>query len=169
VLANEICNWQRVWPTVNCRLVLFLVLYAYHQTKEAARFTCDPGIQTASDRYPKVKRESYPCNQPWRPIATGNTQEPIFSIQSSQSWRWGKPCVAATLFLQEDSYYSFISESTTGHSATGRTKWIAKKSSDNIGNQARDLPAYSIVPQPATLLRGTTIKVKKVKKFVSLK
>jgi hypothetical protein len=40
-----------------------------------------------------------------------------------------------------------------GHSAAGRIRSI-KKSNDLIGNQIRDLPAYSIVPQPTTLPRA---------------
>jgi hypothetical protein len=39
-----------------------------------------------------------------------------------------------------------------GHSAAGRSRSIVK-SNDFIGNQIRDLPACSIVPQPTTLLR----------------
>jgi hypothetical protein len=40
-----------------------------------------------------------------------------------------------------------------GHSAAGRIRSI-EKSNDLIGNQTRDVPACSIVPQPTTLPRS---------------
>ena len=44
------------------------------------------------------------------------------------------------------SWYSFLLD-TESHSAAGRIMSI-KNSNDNIGNRTRDLPAYSVVPQP---------------------
>jgi hypothetical protein len=38
-----------------------------------------------------------------------------------------------------------------GHTATGRIRSI-EKSNDLMGNRTRYLPAYSIVPQPTTLI-----------------
>jgi hypothetical protein len=61
----------------------------------------------------------------------------------------------AALYLQEDSWYSFLLEAewTPGHSGAGRIR-SNEKSKDLIGNRTRDLPACSIVPQPTTLLRA---------------
>jgi hypothetical protein len=42
-----------------------------------------------------------------------------------------------------------------GHSAAGRIR-LTEKSNDLIGNLTRELPAYSIVPQPTTLSRDPT-------------
>jgi hypothetical protein len=46
----------------------------------------------------------------------------------------------AALYLQEDSWYSFLlaAESTQGHSAVGRIRSI-EKSNDLIGNRTHDL------------------------------
>jgi hypothetical protein len=41
----------------------------------------------------------------------------------------------------------------------GRIRSI-EKSSDLIGNRIRDLPAYSIVPQPTMLLCGMEVRLK---------
>jgi hypothetical protein len=62
------------------------------------------------------------------------------------------PRQPATLYLQEDSWYSFLleAESTPGHSEAGRISSI-EKSNDLIGNRNRGLPACSIVPQPTAL------------------
>jgi hypothetical protein len=71
-----------------------------------------------------------------------DVEAPTYSIQSAHRWRWGcQPYAPAALCPQEDSGYSFLF-----HSAAGRIRWI-EKSNDLIGNQTRDLPACSIVPQ----------------------
>jgi hypothetical protein len=60
---------------------------------------------------------------------------PIFTRHSAHRWRWGcQPYVLVTLYPQEDSWYSFLleAESTQGHSAAGRIRWI-KKSNDLTG------------------------------------
>jgi hypothetical protein len=53
------------------------------------------------------------------------------------------------LYLSKYFWYSFLLEveSTPGHSAAERIMSI-KNSNDTIGNQTRDLPACSAVPQP---------------------
>jgi hypothetical protein len=37
----------------------------------------------------KVKRKSYPCNRPWRPIELWDAEAPTFSRQSAHRRRWG--------------------------------------------------------------------------------
>jgi hypothetical protein len=56
------------------------------------------------------------------------------------------------LTLQEDSWYSFMleAESTPGLDCGWEGLGKLKKKSQLIGNRTRDLPACSIVPQPAT-------------------
>jgi hypothetical protein len=44
-----------------------------------------------------------------------------------------------------------------GHSTAGRIR-PTERSNDLIGNRNRELPAFSIVPQPTTLLRATAIR-----------
>jgi hypothetical protein len=49
-------------------------------------------------------------------------------------------------------HFLLQAQSTQDHSAAGRNRWI-DKSNYLIGNETRDLPASSIVPQPTTLPR----------------
>jgi hypothetical protein len=60
--------------------------------------------------------------------------------------------VPASLYPQEDSWYSFLLEASQpqGHNAAGRIRSI-EKSSNLIGNRTRDLPGCSTVPQLAML------------------
>jgi hypothetical protein len=53
----------------------------------------------------------------------------------------------SALYLQEDSWYSFLleAESTQGHGTAWRIRSI-EKSNDLIGIRTRDLPACSMVP-----------------------
>jgi hypothetical protein len=65
----------------------------------------------------KVERWSYPCNRRWRPIGLWDVEAPTFSRQLAHRWRWGcQPHMPATLYPQEDSWYSFLleAESTPG-------------------------------------------------------
>jgi hypothetical protein len=39
--------------------------------------------------YLKGKRQSYPCNRPWRPIGLWDVEALMFSRQSAHSWRSG--------------------------------------------------------------------------------
>jgi hypothetical protein len=66
----------------------------------------------------------------------------------------------ATLYAQEDSWYSFLSEaaSTPGHSTAGRIR-STEKSNDLIRNQTHHLLAYSIV-LPTTLLCAPNMRLR---------
>jgi hypothetical protein len=58
----------------------------------------------------KVK-ESYPCSRPWRPIGLWGIKAPTFCRHSAHRWQWGcQPHAPATLYPQEDSWYSFLLE-----------------------------------------------------------
>jgi hypothetical protein len=62
----------------------------------------------------------------------------------------------AALYPQEDSWYAFLLEAEStpqGHNAAGKIR-STEKSDDLIGNRTRDLPAFSIIPQPTTLTRA---------------
>jgi hypothetical protein len=53
--------------------------------------------------------------------------------------------------------YSFLLEAESAPGATVRPEWLRmsmKNSSDTIGNQTRDLPTCSAVPQPTALRRA---------------
>jgi hypothetical protein len=57
------------------------------------------------------KRQSYPCNRPWRPIGLQDVKAPTFSRQlAHRRWRGGQPYAPVTLYPQEDSWYSFLLE-----------------------------------------------------------
>jgi hypothetical protein len=53
---------------------------------------------------------SYLCNRPWRPIGLWDVEVPTFSRQLTHRWRWCQPYAPAALYLQEDSWYSFLLE-----------------------------------------------------------
>jgi hypothetical protein len=54
---------------------------------------------------------SYLCNRPWRLIGLRRWGSHIFSRQPAHRWRWGcQPYAPATLYPQEDSWYSFMLE-----------------------------------------------------------
>jgi hypothetical protein len=54
-------------------------------------------------------KESYPCNRPWRLIGFWDVEAATFSRQSGHKWRKGcQAYAAAALYLQEDSWYSFL-------------------------------------------------------------
>jgi hypothetical protein len=95
-------------------------------------------------------------------IGFWDVEAPTFSRQSAHRWRWGcQPYAPTTLYLQEDSWYSFllVAELIPGPYAAGRIRSIEKKSNNLIGNRTRDLPACSIVPQPTTLPRAPGVLV----------
>jgi hypothetical protein len=48
----------------------------------------------------KRKRQSYPCNRPWRPIGLWDVEAPTFCRQLAHRWQWGcQPYAPATLYL----------------------------------------------------------------------
>jgi hypothetical protein len=56
-------------------------------------------------------------NRPWRPIGLWDVEASTFSRHSAHRWRWGcQPYAPATLYLQENCWYSFLleAESTPG-------------------------------------------------------
>jgi hypothetical protein len=57
----------------------------------------------------KKKKLSYPHNRPWRPIGFWDVKAPAFSRQSAHRWREVVSLMhrLATLYPQEDSWYSF--------------------------------------------------------------
>jgi hypothetical protein len=64
-----------------------------------------------------LKKKSYPCNRPWRPIELWDVEAPTFSRHSAHRWRWGcQPYAPASFYPPEDSWYSFLlaTESTPG-------------------------------------------------------
>jgi hypothetical protein len=105
-----------------------------------------------------MKKKIYACNRPWRPIGLWDVEAPTFSTQSAHRWRWGcQPSAPAGRPLPPERFLVLISvkrlSRPQGYSAAGRIR-SAEKSSGLIGNWTRDLPAYSIVPQPTTLPRA---------------
>jgi hypothetical protein len=89
---------------------------------------------------------SYTCNRPRRPVGFRAVEASTFSRQSAHRWRWEcQPYAPASLYPQEDSWYSFLSLSwLQGHSAAWRIRSI-EIFNDHIGNQTRNLWACSIV------------------------
>jgi hypothetical protein len=71
---------------------------------------------------------------------------------------------------KEGFWYLFLldAESPRGHSEAGRIRSI-EKSDDLIGTRTRDLPAYSIVPQPTTSMLPRTPRVQTVSVISGLK
>jgi hypothetical protein len=55
------------------------------------------------------------------------------------------------------AYFCYRLSRRQGHIAVGRIRAI-EKSNDLIGNRTRDLPAFSIVPQPTTLPLASQIQ-----------
>jgi hypothetical protein len=91
-------------------------------------------------------------NRPWRPIRLWDVEASTFSRQMAlRLWapRAGRPLSPRK--IPGTQFRSRLSR-PQGHSAAGRIRSI-EKSNDLIGNQTRDLPACSIVPQPTTLPR----------------
>jgi hypothetical protein len=81
----------------------------------------------------KVKRLSYSCNRPWRPIGLWDVQALTFSRQSAHRWRWRQPYTPAALypprrFLVLISVRGCLPQ---GHSAAGMIRSIEKKSTSS--------------------------------------
>jgi hypothetical protein len=89
----------------------------------------------------KVKRQSYPCTRPWRPIGLWVVDAPTFSEHSANTFsehsvntcRGGcQPHIPAALSPQEDSWYSFVlynSQSLVGTVTVDKTEralWYTK-------------------------------------------
>jgi hypothetical protein len=105
------------------------------------------------------KRQSYPCNRPWRPIGMWEVEAPTFFRESVHRWRRGcQPYTSAALY-PSGRFLVLISRLSRpqGHSAAGRIRSI-EKPNDLIGNWTRDLPACNIVPQPTTLPRAALLR-----------
>jgi hypothetical protein len=82
----------------DCRIILRGIL-----GRQVARIGCDSGLRSVAalvlvlysmrallpENYllKNVKRESYPCNKPWRPIGLWDVETPTFPRQSDHRWR----------------------------------------------------------------------------------
>jgi hypothetical protein len=66
--------------------------------------------EVSNHKHLNKKRQSYPCNRPWRPIGLRDIEAPTFSRQSAHKWRWGQPYPPAALYHQEDCWYLFMLE-----------------------------------------------------------
>jgi hypothetical protein len=60
------------------------------------------------------------------------------------------------LYPRKYSWYSFLLEAESTPEPEGLCQW--KKSNDTIGNQTRDLPACSAVPEPTALSRAPILQ-----------
>jgi hypothetical protein len=99
----------------------------------------------------KVIRQSYPCNRPWRSIGSWDVEAIIFSRQSEHKWWWGCQLYApAALYPAGRSLVLIYVRGWDDPRATVPLEVLSqlKQSNDLIGNLNRDLPVYSIVPQP---------------------
>jgi hypothetical protein len=71
-----------------------------------------PQIAHQRDWFVRSGIKSYPCNRPWRPIELWDVEVFTFSRQSAHKWRWGcQHYASSALYPQEDSWYSFLSDS----------------------------------------------------------
>jgi hypothetical protein len=101
----------------------------------------------------EVKKQSYPCNRPWRPIGLWNVEGPTFSRKSAHRWRWDcQPQAPAALYPPGIFLVLISVRGWVDPRATVRLEGLGQlKKIHLIGTQTRDLPAFSIVPQPTTL------------------
>jgi hypothetical protein len=75
----------------------------------------------------KLIFHSYPCNRPWRPTGLWEVEGPTLSRQSVHRWRWGcQPYAPATLYPQEDSWYSFLLRGWVDHWAIVRLEGLGQ-------------------------------------------
>src|SRR5215510_16013838 len=82
---------------------------------------------------------------------------PDFKRIDTRRWQGCQPYAPAAFTPRKYSWYSFLleTESTPGHSATGRIMSM-NNSNDTIGNRSRDFPVCSVLPQPTAPLRAST-------------
>jgi hypothetical protein len=77
-----------------------------------------------------IKKVKVSRNRPWRPRRLWNVEALTFSRQSAHRWRWGcQPYAPAALYLQEDSWYSFLLRGWVDPRAIVRLKGLACLSS----------------------------------------
>jgi hypothetical protein len=108
-----------------------------------------PSVPPGNQRE-KVKGKSYPCSRPWRPIGLWDVEAPTFSGQSAHRRRWSCQPYAPAALYPRGRFQVFISvrgwvDPRVIVLLVGLGK--LKKSNNLIGNQTRNLPACSIVPQ----------------------
>jgi hypothetical protein len=107
---------------------------------------------------PNGERLRYSCNRPWRPIGLRDVEGPTVSRHSAHRWRWGCQTYTPATLCPSGRFQVFISVRGWVHlTAIVLLKVLGqlKKSNRLVGNQTRDLPACSIVPQPTTLPRAS--------------
>jgi hypothetical protein len=104
------------WDLSNRNICAFLMWLVCFLPVSFPWFGRRNSARCRGDSYRKIKK-NYTCNRPWRPIGLWDVEAPTFSRQSAHRWRWGcQPHAPATLYSQEDSWYSFLleAESTPG-------------------------------------------------------
>jgi hypothetical protein len=75
-----------------CAFIFLLHFYSKNLTFRMMVLTC-----VSSSWW--VKRKSYPCKRPWRPIGLWEIDAPTFCRQSTHGWRWGfQPYAPAALY-----------------------------------------------------------------------
>jgi hypothetical protein len=62
----------------------------------------------------ELKRQSYPCNRPWRPIGLWDVEAPTSSTQSGHRWRWGFPPHSPAALYPRRRFLILISVSCWG-------------------------------------------------------
>jgi hypothetical protein len=98
-----------------------------------------------------IKRQSYPCNRPWRPVWLWDVETPTFSVDTRLTDGGEVVC----LTRRKDSLYLLRDLSRPqGHSVAGRIRLI-ERSGALIEDRTRDL--HSIVTQAAALPRAKQI------------
>jgi hypothetical protein len=80
------------------------------------------------------KKQSYPCNRPWKPIVFLDIEVPTFSRQSAHMWRWGQPYAPAApyfprIFLVLISVRSWVDPYCSGkHQVNWKIQWPYRES-----------------------------------------
>jgi hypothetical protein len=94
----------------------------------------------------------------------------IFSRQSADRWRWGCQSYAPAALCPPERFLVLISRVWVDPRAIVWLEGLAqlKKSNEFFGNGTRDLPAFSIVPQPTTLPRARQIQCYKANRFAGI-